>query len=352
VDRELTHPDDLTAIEHVLRFYDLGELESAHRVERGYINEQWIVQTDRERFFLKRRHPALSHPDIVLAQHALLQWLNQAGFPAPSTKVTTLGQTYLELQGRLYEIQEYLVGSPYDSQSTEHLQEAGRTLGVYHACVQGFDPPPLRRTSDLYSPSIASTALADLVEAWVSEAGSNLLTIAGVLERNTADLENRFAGHIDLPHVVIHGDYYAGNLLFDGDRIVGVVDFDKAQCQPRVIELAEALIYFASPRPGNLKHLVYPGVLQWKQFELFSDSYARTVAISEAEAQALPDYIQCIWLQISLQRLLEKKHHHEIAVESLQEVFHLVSWAQENSDRMTDVIRHTVHRHHQTEGET
>ena len=344
MDRELTHPDDQPDIERVLSHYSLGELVSAQRVERGYINEHWIVRTDRGRYFLKRRHPTLSHLDVVLAQHALLKWLNETGFPAPSTQPTSADQTYLELQGRLYEIQEYLEGSPYDHERQEHMQEAARVLGVYHVSVQGFDPPALRKTIDLYSPSIARTALANLIETWTPATGSKLLTIVRELETHTADLEDRFARHINLPHVVIHGDYYAGNLLFDGDRIVGVVDFDKAQCQPRVVELAEALIYFASPHPGNLIHLVYPGVLQWKQFELFSEGYARTVDTTEMEALALPDYVRCIWLQISLQRLLEKGYQRDTAPESLQEVLELASWAQENRQRMADIIRRAAHR--------
>ena len=100
---------------------------------------------------------------------------------------------------------------------------------------------------------ILGAHLATLAQAWGLSGESGPARIVATLERQTADLVSRFAGHSELPRLVIHGDYYADNLLFDGDRIVGVLDYDEASWQPRVAELAEALIYFSSPRPGHLK---------------------------------------------------------------------------------------------------
>jgi homoserine kinase type II len=136
---------------------------------------------------------------------------------------------------------------------------------------------------------------------------------------------------------VIHGDYYYDNLLFDGDRIVGVVDYDKARWQPRVVELAEALIYFASLRPGHLEHLVYPGFLDWEVFSRFLRNYARAAALEANEAHALPDYIRCIWLSVSLQRLLERGTPPAEAEEALQEVLALGDWAKAHDRRMVEL---------------
>lgn len=142
------------------------------------------------------------------------------------------------------------------------------------------------------------------------------------------------------PNLVIHGDYYAGNLLFAGDRIVGVVDYDKVSWQPRVAELAEALVYFASPRPGDLKYLVYPGVLEWEPFVRFLRGYTRVIALTTEEIQALPDTICCIWFSVSLRRLLEKDSRcPPQASEALREVLALTRWACAHDDRMIAVAR-------------
>ena len=153
-------------------------------------------------------------------------------------------------------------------------------------------------------------------------------------------MAERFSAHGPLPHLVIHGDYYAGNLLFRGDRVAGVVDYDKASWQPRIAELAETLIYFSSPRPGYLRHLVYPGVLEWKPFGRFLRSYAREIMLEDAEMEALPDYIACIWFSISLRRLVE--NYPDCPPEAraaLREVLELGSWAHAHASEMVGVAR-------------
>ncbi len=266
---------------------------------------------------------------------------------------TVSGETFLVLDGEFYEIHEYIEGEPYDHDRPAHLKEAAVTLGRYHTCIQGFAPQALRNLGALYNPTILSTTLADLTEVWGFDRDPGLAQIAGQLEAHALELAVRFAGHGALPHLVIHGDYYAGNLLFDGDRIVGVVDYDKARWQPRVAELAEALIYFASPRPGHLKHLVYPGFLDWEPFTFFLQNYARAAVPSENEVGTLPDYIRCIWLSISLQRLLEKgsgrsaeqRRSPAEALEALREVLMLGDWAKENAQQMVETSRTAILNH-------
>jgi homoserine kinase type II len=273
--------------------------------------------------------------------------LRQAGFPAPAlvsiahTQRPVGGETLLVLDGECYEIQEYIQGTPYDHDQPAHLEAAAAMLGRYHDIVEGFAPAVLRQ-GDLYSPAFLCANLTNLTKAWQLDRDPDLSQIIWQLDAHATDLAARFAEHGTLPHLVIHGDYYAGNLLFD-DRdsgcIVGVVDYDKARWQPRVVELAEALIYFASPRPGqgHLKHLVYPGFLDWEPFVRFLRHYARVVTLDGDEIRALPDYVRCIWLSVSLQRLLEKAPRPVEALEALREVLALGNWARDNTQQMIEI---------------
>jgi homoserine kinase type II len=345
------------ALVRVLACYDVGQFKAAHRIERGFVNENWIVETTQGRYFLKRRPPHLRQPDapavalavaiaVIRAQHALMARLRERDFPAPAVAPTIHGETLHVAGDEFYEVHEYIEGEPYDHGRPAHLAEAAVTLGRYHTCVQGFAPRALRDLGELYTPAILKANLSKLSEAWSLQPPasdfqpptSNLQQ----LEAHVADLAARFAQAPalgSLPHLVIHGDYYAGNLLFEGDRIAGVVDYDHARLQARVVELAEALIYFASPRPGHLKHLVYPGFLQWEPFTRFLRHYARVVTLEENEVRALPDYVRCIWLAISLQRLWEKGARPAWGTQALQEVLALGDWARANAQRMSESAR-------------
>jgi homoserine kinase type II len=319
----------------VFRHYDLGRPIAARRVERGFVNDNWIADTTSGRYFLKRRHPDLRQPAVIRAQHTLMARLRAVGFPAPVVFPTTAGQTFLAVGGELYEVHGYIDGGPYDRDRPAHLAEAATTLACYHAHVEGLRLRPLCRSDDLYSPQTLQANLAALTRAWGVDRDTGLTAAVQQLEAHRIDLAARFARHESLPWLTIHGDYYAGNLLFDGDRIVGVVDYDKARWQPRVVELAEAAIYFASPHPGDLRHLVYPGVLSLAAFARFFQCYGRAVCLQEDEARALPDYVRCIWLSVSLQRLLERDPGPASARDALDEVLALGDWAQENEGEMT-----------------
>jgi homoserine kinase type II len=323
----------------VLRCYGLGEVQAARRVERGFVDENWIVETERGRYFLKRRHPRRRQPEhVIRAQHELIEHLRRADFPAPTLVPAATGESFLALEGELYELEEYIDGRPYHPDRPEHLEEAARTLGRYHACVEGFAPQALRERGKLYYPENWQAILTRMRETWQLDRDVELARFERQLESLAHDLAARYAGHGELPHLIIHGDYHAGNLLFDGDRIIGLVDYDKASWQPRVAELAEALIYFASPRPGPFKHLVYPGFLAWAPFTRFVQGYARVITLDENEAQALPDYVWCIWFSVSLRRLLERAPRRPPeAVAALQEVLALANWARANARRMFEV---------------
>ncbi|MFL7794584.1 MAG: phosphotransferase [Anaerolineae bacterium] len=329
-------------LNQVLSHYDIGASCGARPVERGFVNETRRIETPSGTYFLKHYHPNLYHPEIIRAQHALIAHLRQTGFPAPTILPTANGDTLLMLDGELYEIQTYIAGTFYDHKQPAHFEEAARMLGRYHACVAGFAPQALRNLGELYSPEILHANLVALIDAWEIERDPDLAQITRQLAAQADDLTIRLTAHGVLPHLIIHGDYYADNLIFEGDCITGVVDYDKARWQPRVIELAETLIYFASPRPGHLKHLVYPGILEWESFERFLHHYASVVSLAENEIRALPDYVRCIWLQMSLKRLSEKGTRSPEAPEALREVLALGDWAKTNRRRMVELAQAAI----------
>jgi homoserine kinase type II len=321
----------------VLSHYALGELRAAQRVERGFINEKWMVETTCGRCFLKRRHPDLRRPDFIRAQHDLIKWLRQADFPAAVILPTLSGETFLVLGGEFYEIYDYIEGKPYDHDRPEHLEEAARTLGRYHASVKGFASQVLRDLGAVYSPVTLNATLARLRASWQLDQDSDLVQMVRELEAQAADLAAHLAGHGALPHLVIHGDYYAGNLLFDGDCIVGVVDYDKARWQPRVLEVAEALIYFARERSEHFKHIVYSGVLDLGVVHQFLAAYVGMVSLSESEMRALPHWMRTIWLCASLDPPLEPLMSLEAAAQALPEVLALGGWAQAHGSDIVEI---------------
>jgi thiamine kinase-like enzyme len=238
-------------------------------------------------------------------------------------------------------------------------------LGRYHLSVDGFSNQALKEQGKLYCPQVLNANLTNLIKKWKIRCDPKVKKIFRYLQSNALELRERFARHPPLPEIVIHGDYHAGNLIFQKDCIVGVVDYDKSSWQPRVAELAEALIFFCSTSENSFKHLVYSGLLSWDKFSNFLLSYASAFNLTASDSHrqghliaheagkianrtgadkflevseliALPDYIRCIWISISLRALSERGPYLPEFSETINEVLTLGNWAAENTQRITD----------------
>jgi homoserine kinase type II len=331
-------------LEQVLSHYRLGRLTHAHRIEQGFVNENWAITTTRGPFFVKRYPPRQRQMSLIRAQHELMEFLRLRGFPAPTLVRGLDGQTLLILDGLCYEIQEYIAGEPYDHRRPAHLEQAALTLARYHSCVEGFVSRRLCHLGHLYTPGTVRETLNRLAQAWQADPDPALASLVRKLEGRAEKLAAGFARHGALSQLVIHGDYYADNLIFRGETVVGVVDYDRARWEPRVAELAEALIYFSAPHPAHMRHIVYPGFLQWAPFYRFLEAYNYTRTLQEEEAQALPDYVGAVWLFWSLRRLLEGGPRPDFAPEALQETIALFDWAQSNAGQMTEAALSVILR--------
>ncbi len=331
-------------LERVLGHYRLGRLIQAQRVEQGFVNENWAVTTTRGRFFVKLHPPHQQPAPLILAQHQLIEFLRHRGFPAPTLIRSLDGQTLLILDDLCYEIQEYIAGEPYDHERPAHLEQAALTLAAYHSCVEGFAPSILCRLGHLYTPGTVRETLQLLAQAWQANLDPTLAGLISNLEARVKKLASAFARHGDLTQLAIHGDYYADNLIFSGDTVVGVVDYDRVRWEPRVVELAEALIYFSAPRPAHTRHIVYPGFLQWAPFLRFLETYNHSRTLQKEEAQALPDYVAAVWLFWSLRRLLEAGPRPDFAPEALEEAMALFDWADSNAGQMAEAALSVILR--------
>ncbi|RME49191.1 MAG: hypothetical protein D6791_01325 [Chloroflexi bacterium] len=321
----------------LLTYYRLGEFQSCRPAEHGYVNENWIVETTTGTYFLKRRHPSLRHADLIRAQHALMQYLRNANFPAPSLILSRQGHTFLEVAGEVYEFHDYIPGDLCDLTRPAHFAAAARTLGWYHTAVDGFDHRGFHRSGGRYTPARLIQIIDRLESEWRSRPSQALDRMFGELRAHARDLAARFDEFGPLPELIIHGDYYADNLIFQGDEVAGVVDYDLAEWHWRAMELAEALIYFAAEHAGRLRYIVYPGVLDLSAVERFLEEYSQRARLTAGEVHALPHLIRTIWLCASLDPPLGPPLTREVAPRALPEVLTLAGWAEAHASDIVEI---------------
>lgn len=268
--------------------WTLGGWWDVQRVPAGK-NEHWRVQSEEGTFFLRRSYRSKTSDELRF-QLDLLRTLHRRGFPVPLPELTTGGDDHVELGGRLWVLTRAIAGTPYDEQSRSHLKAFGRSLAHYHQLVQdlpaGTGEPPLLG-------ELRQRALDVVVDPSVSGRASEVV----------AELDALVP---DLPRVVVHGGARRGSLLFDGPEVVGVLDFDSAHPDVRVLDVAVAVhdVGKVYTERGADDHKV---ALDLSRVARLLEAYSDVGALTTAERTALPLLLEAKRLKRALGRLQRRQ---------------------------------------------
>lgn len=275
----------------VLSHYDLGVIKGIAPIGRGSSGTpKLLIQSSAGRFMLKRRGFAHGDEDTVKFGHRLQHALHASNFPLPVLiGARDTGKSSVRVRTRSYELFRYIEAERYRG-SIEQTQQAGYTLSAFHAIVRSLDPIGLQRAQTYHNnPTVADRLLL------IADRATSLASVCQKLAERYehAASESEQAGLQSWPEHVIHGDWHAGNLLYDGERLIGVVDYDTARAGQRVLDIASGALQFSlisdAPIPGS-----WPAHLDESRYKAFISGYESLEAerpgalVSTAEIAILP----------------------------------------------------------------
>jgi homoserine kinase type II len=211
----------------LLARYDAGTLISTKGIAEGIENTNYRVETSRGLYILtlyEKRVDATDLPFFV----ALLDHLHARGCPVPRILPDRHGGHVQQLAGRPACLIEHLRGKPVHDPRPLKAHAAGAALGRMHRALADF---PLTRANPLN------------LEGWTALAarcGDALDAIAPALRQRVQDELTwlRRAWPSTLPRAVIHADLFPDNVLMEGDRVTGLIDFYFACTDLRAWDLA------------------------------------------------------------------------------------------------------------------
>ncbi|MBE3143783.1 MAG: phosphotransferase, partial [Planctomycetes bacterium] len=87
---------------------------------------------------------------------------------------------------------------------------------------------------------------------------------------------------------VVHGDWHPGNMLFDKDKLVAVLDFDSVKIAPPITDLANAMLQFSlvgyHPNPAD-----WPDYLDQAKLVQVLEGYREVVDLDKNKIDSLLD---------------------------------------------------------------
>jgi homoserine kinase type II len=203
----------------------------------GTVNTNVRVETTEGPRFLRINEGKTA--DDVAREAAIVAFVAARGVPTPAPARAGEGQPFAMWQGQFVSLFPWSVGRTLvrSEMTSGHARQAGRALAHLHRV--GADFPD--RRAGRYEPDEIDRRLAR-VEA-LAATDVELAAAAAVLRPELEAL-----GHerrADLPEGLIHGDLFIDNVLYDGAKLVSLLDFEQASWGYLAYDLAVTLLAFA-----------------------------------------------------------------------------------------------------------
>ena len=281
-----------TVLESLRATYDVGDWITCKRTPKGSSNISFFVTTSSGKYVLRCSNSRKTIESIQ-SEVQLIGFLREKGYPAPEIVTTKTGDGYVENNGSLYLMARFISGDPYDTDNVNHLLETGRSLATYHQVVKTYKDLNFSRPSPSFI-SLGAKNIDSLRE--FDRLSKNFLTseevkeLEGVYSYITDQFEmiSRETAKIyeSLSKVIIQGSFGRSAIIFDGDKIIGVVDFDRATYDVLGIDLAYTIKAFCRILDKNSKDF---GVgLDYTRCGLFMKAYQKIAQLKEEEINTLP----------------------------------------------------------------
>lgn len=234
-------------IDHVLGQYALGEVRSISELAAGSVySPKVIIETQRGKLLLKRRARGLDLPAMVAFSHEVIIGCLKLGMCVPPLLATKTNNSMVQFEDQVYELFVFIDGVVFDRSPTmimAHAQQAGALLGEVHRTLDRvetkFEAPVEPTTIDLSrTKALDSTSLG--VAEQMRDRLTKIIEYGGELAQANAQRPG-----------LVHGDWHPGNMIYRGDQIVAVCDFDNTRLGSRSREVAQALVHFSLRAPAR-----------------------------------------------------------------------------------------------------
>ena len=212
----------LDEISDWLQYYEIGQAIEIEGISAGITNTNYFVHTQsevaspqanigRNRYVLTlfEHHNIEELPFFI----ALMAHLAKHGIPCPAPIQDKHGESLHMLNGKPAALVSCLSGRDTETPSLQQCTEVGRVLAQMHLAGQSFT----------YAPSVNQRGAT-----WRLETAKKVLPHLEMDDQVLLQEALAFqAGLVldDLPKGVIHADLFRDNVLFDGEKIGGLIDF-------------------------------------------------------------------------------------------------------------------------------
>ncbi|MFG6496481.1 phosphotransferase [Fictibacillus sp. UD] len=201
------------------------------QINRGYLNQKWKIETDQGIFLVKQYNKERIKKYDLKTIHTALRTQNRsflADIPCPELLSNEGNLLHKSSSGELFTVMRFMKGSlikPGEA-SPEQMESLGQEIGKLHRLLNDGTLPAKSKTV------FQIPALQDRLDYWGSvgiqceeQDLDHLRTLIELQRKATINM-----GTLQLEHLTpgwCHRDLWVDNLLFSGENITAILDFDR-----------------------------------------------------------------------------------------------------------------------------
>jgi len=224
-----------TTLKKILSLYNLGSLKNFHKIPSSG-NLVYLLRTERGEFLLRLCGECLRRrsKEEIEGEFELLEKLSKDNFPVFPAIPMKNGQKVLKWKNRSGYLRNYAKSKDLKNPTLSQVKQAGQIVGAYHKIVEGYRVKSKRKTWDL-----------EETKKYFNK-NKNVILKSGLkgphlfikrVEKELADL--RFPQN--LPKGMLHEDLAKRHFIWQGNKIISLLDFDRSYYGPLLLDLGPAL---------------------------------------------------------------------------------------------------------------
>ena len=262
--------------------HGLGACRSVVPVPAGTVNSNYFLETERGRVFVRLYEQ--QEVDGVSYEWTLLDHLTARGVPVPP-RIAGPAPGELRVAGKPVAVFELVQGNDL----CQRLVTAQRADAVGLALARAS-----RAGEDFAVRREGRFTFADIARLLDSASAAQRPELAADLARLHALHAELAESAPDLPRGVVHGDLFRDNVLWQGDQLAALLDWESASDGIVIYDLAVTLLAWCC---GD--------TLDWQLARALVQGYQRARPISDAEWQGLRWTLRLGCLRFASTRLID-----------------------------------------------
>ncbi len=266
---------------------------------QGEVNRNFIIWTKQGRYVLRQvlSHSHYGSSKDLEFEFAYLNYLERVGFPyqVPSAVPTREGRLFTKIRGRYYWLYRFIEGTLVEKLKESHFEELAEMMGTYHLLVERSRLSNGKPVVDLYRRDWTLKEMEGyrselLKERRMNRRDATFIEESAKLIPVLRRLDER--PYSSLKRYPIHRDIIPENLVWNKNKLVGLIDFEHVSGanEPTVKDIAVTLQFTC--RDKRLRHH-----LDLKLVKRFLRSYEKWHSVSDEEVELIPNLIASSFIE-------------------------------------------------------